>query len=47
MHLKFEMCILEIHIEGSMSQNLDLGPSLYFIKCKILYIKNIQKLPDF
>ena len=41
MHLKFLIYILEIQIEGSVSQNSDLGLSFYFIKCRILCITNI------
>ena len=26
---KFEMCIYEIHMKGSLSQNVDIGPSFY------------------
>ena len=31
-------------MQGSMSQNLDLGPILHFMKCRILHFK---KLPVF
>ena len=31
---KFEMCIDEIHMEGSVSQNFDIGPSFYLRKCR-------------
>ena len=44
MHMKFDMCILEMQMEESVSQNFDLGPSSYFIKCRIFCIKNIQKI---
>ena len=33
---KFETCILEIRMEGSVSQNSDLGPSFNFMKCRNL-----------
>ena len=33
---KFETCILEIQMERSVSQNFDLGPSFYFMKCRNL-----------
>ena len=46
-HMKFNMCILEIQMEGSVSQNFDLGHSFYFIKCRILSIKNIQQVTQF
>ena len=29
--LKFSMCILKVHSEGSVSQILDLGPSFHFM----------------
>ena len=32
--LKFEMCIHEIHVEGSVSQNVDIGLSFYLRKCR-------------
>ena len=47
MHLKFGMCILELQMEGALSQNLDLAPGIYFIKCGIWCIKNIQKVTSF
>ena len=47
MNLKFRMVILEIQMEGSVSQNFGLGPSFYFIECRILCIKNIQKVTRF
>ena len=31
---KFEMCIHEIYMEGSVSQNFDIGPSFYLRKCR-------------
>ena len=31
--LKFSICIHEIWMEGSVSQNFDLGPSFDFMKC--------------
>ena len=37
--LKFETCILEIQMEGRMSQNFDLGHSFNFMKCKNLDCK--------
>ena len=30
----FEMCKYKIHMEGSMSQNFDIGPSFYLRKCR-------------
>ena len=30
---KFEMCIHEIRLEGSVSQNFEIGPSFYLRKC--------------
>ena len=32
--LEFSMCILEVLVEGSMSQIFDLGPSFYFMTKK-------------
>ena len=32
--LIFSMCILEVPVEGSMSQNTYLGPSCYFMTKK-------------
>ena len=29
--LKFSVCDTNIHLEGSISQNFDLGPSFYFM----------------
>ena len=45
-HYAFEsgMCFLKIQMEGSMSQNFDLGPSFYFIKYRILCITNVQQI---
>ena len=31
--LKFSICIYEIWMQGSVSQNFDLGPSFDFMKC--------------
>ena len=36
---KFSTCIHEIWMQGSMSQNFDLGPSFDFMKCRNLNIK--------
>ena len=35
--------IQDIQMEGSVSQNLNLGPSLHFIKCSSLHFKKISK----
>ena len=35
--LKFETCIYELQMEESVSQNFDLGPSLYSMKGRNLY----------
>ena len=35
--LKFETCIYGFQMEGSMSQNFDLGPSFLSTKCRNLY----------
>ena len=37
--LKFEMLINEGNMEGSVSQNFDLGPSFCFIKSRKLSLK--------
>ena len=36
---KFSTCIHEIWVQGSVSQNFDLGPSFDFMKCRNLNIK--------
>ena len=33
---KFETCILEIQMDGSVSQNFDMSPSFHFMKCRNL-----------
>ena len=47
----FSACIYEIKMQGNVSQNFDLGPSFYFMKCRKKYFENIlkiyQKLPVF
>ena len=35
--LKFETCIYGLQMEGSVSQNFDLGPSCFSMKCRNLY----------
>ena len=32
--LKFYLCVLHDHIEGTMSQIFDLGPTFYFMKSR-------------
>ena len=32
-------CFLDVQMEGSVSQNFDLGPSFDFMKCRNLLIK--------
>ena len=49
--LEICMCVTEICMEGSVSQNVDLGHSFYFMLCRrwnfeIKYKKS-QKLPVF
>ena len=34
---KFSTYIHKIQMEGSLSQNFDLGPSFHFMKCRKLY----------
>ena len=36
---KFSTCFHEIWVQGSVSQNFDLGPSFDFMKCRNLNIK--------
>ena len=36
---KFSTCIHEIWMQGSVSQNFDIGPSFDFMKCRNLNIK--------
>ena len=47
----FSTCIPEIEMQRSVSQNVDLGPSFHFMKCRKKYFENIlkiyQKLPVF
>ena len=31
---KYEMCIHKIHMEGSVSQHFEIGPSFYLRKCR-------------
>ena len=31
-------------MQGSVSQNFDLGPSFYFMKCRKTYFENILKI---
>ena len=38
-------CILEIRIQESVSKNIDIGPSFYFMKCRNLWWRIKQKLP--
>ena len=35
---KFSTCIHEIWMQGSVSQNFDLGPSFDFMKCRNLNV---------
>ena len=39
--MKFSEVALHICFEGSVSQNLYLGPSFYFVLCGKKYLKNI------
>ena len=41
--LKVEICIHEIRMEGSVSQNFGLDPSFTSMKCRNSLIKNIIK----
>ena len=36
---RFEICMLEIQMQGTMSQNLDIGPSFNFMKSRKLCLK--------
>ena len=49
--LKICMCIAEIDMEGSVSQNFDLGLSFCFMQCRRRHFekkyKKSQKLPVF
>ena len=46
--LKFEMYIPRTQMEGRVSQNVDVGTSFDFMKCRILkFWKMIKKLSDF
>ena len=46
-HSKFETSIHEIKMEGSVSQNFDLGFSFSFMKCRNLLIKISPKVTRF
>ena len=46
-HSKFETSIYEIKMEGSVSQNFDLGVSFSFMKCRNLLIKKSPKVTRF
>ena len=43
----FLPCILEGQIKGRGSQNIGLGPRITLMKCKILLLKTLKKLPNF
>ena len=45
--LKYVMCIHEIMMEGSVSQNSDLGPSFCFMKCRNVLNKKKPKVARF
>ena len=49
--IKIAIHVAEIHCEGRMSQNFDIGPSFYIILCRRVDFqksyKKIQKLPLF
>ena len=44
---KFSTYIHEIWMQGTLSQNLYLGPTFDFIKCRNLNIKKLQKVTLF
>ena len=46
-HFKFSTSIHKIQMEGSVSQNFDLGPNFHFMKCRSLYLKKWQKVTRF
>ena len=48
---RFETCILEIQMQGCMSQNSDIGPSFHFMKSRKCFPreernKSVQKIAD-
>ena len=45
--MKFELCIHQIYMQGSMSQNFDLGPSFCLIKSRKLSLKKGAKVSPF
>ena len=44
---KIDMLILDNMMEGTMSQNFDLGPKFYFMKCRKLVLKKCLKVTRF
>ena len=45
--LKFEICIHQIYMQGSVSQIFHLGPSFFFMDSRKLNKKKIQKVSRF
>ena len=44
---KFGTCVVNDHSEGTVSQIIDLGPSLYFMKSRKSSCKKYQKVSRF
>ena len=45
--LKICMCIAEIYMEGSVSQNFDLGLSFCFMQCRRRHFQKMTKVTRF
>ena len=44
---KFSHIILDVYMEGTVSQIFDIGSSSYFIKCRKLVFKKYKKVSRF
>ena len=40
--LKFPLRVPKVHLEGSLSQNVDVGPSSYFMKKRVTFYHFLQ-----
>ena len=44
---KFQLCIHESLMEESVFQNVDEGPTFYFMQCRNSYYKKVKKVTRF
>ena len=44
---KFLICVHKILMEGSVSQNVDIGHSIFLRECRNLSLKKMQKVTRF